>query len=158
MNIFYVDHCPIESAKFLASYDKIRHNKMILETAQILCSALHKNGFTATYRPTHLNHPCVIWASQSKLHFNWLVRYFSKLHDLYLVYYRVNHKSGELLQEFISGIDKIKGDDIELPPNCARNTKKGLDFGNEKDIRKAYKLYLKCQWKKERKNIDFYNI
>jgi hypothetical protein len=45
---------------------------MILESAQIMCSALHKKGFEAPYKPTHINHPCVLWVEESYDNFIWL--------------------------------------------------------------------------------------
>lgn len=43
---------------------------MQLESAQILCTVATLAGDTTPYRPTHINHPCTIWAAQSKM--NWL--------------------------------------------------------------------------------------
>lgn len=42
MNIFATDPCPIKSAQFL---DDKRVIKMILESAQMLCTALHQLGY-----------------------------------------------------------------------------------------------------------------
>lgn len=49
--------------------------KMPLESAQILCNALHLSGQDAPYKLTHKNHPCCVWARQSLD--NWL--YLKKL-------------------------------------------------------------------------------
>lgn len=45
--------------------------KMVLETAQILCAALHRHAIPAPYKPTHLRHPCVLWVGDSLPHWQW---------------------------------------------------------------------------------------
>ena len=45
---------------------------MILESVQILCTALYKKGFSTPYRPTHVNHPCILWVEESHDNFLWL--------------------------------------------------------------------------------------
>ena len=95
MNIFVTDTCPVKSARAL---DDLRLNKMILESAQMLCTnalAMAKQfdgasllvpGSTITdslvpYKPTHMNHPCTIWAGKSHYNYNWLARHFIALVD-----------------------------------------------------------------------------
>ena len=69
MNIFILD-MDIEQC---ARYHCDQHvNKMILESAQILCTALNKKGFSTPYRSTHMNHPCVHWVEASYDNFLWL--------------------------------------------------------------------------------------
>lgn len=69
MNIFILD-TDIERC---ARYHCDRHvSKMILESVQILCTALDKKGFSTPYRPTHAGHPSVLWAGASYDNFAWL--------------------------------------------------------------------------------------
>jgi len=69
MNIFVLD----EDIKTCARYHCDQHViKMILESAQLLCTALNKKGFDTPYRSTHINHPCTIWVGQSYDNFIWL--------------------------------------------------------------------------------------
>jgi hypothetical protein len=71
MNIFVLD-TDIERC---ARYHCDAHvSKMILESVQILCTALNKKGFSAPYRSTHASHPCVLWAERSYDNFRWLAR------------------------------------------------------------------------------------
>jgi hypothetical protein len=68
MNIFYLDHDP----KLCAQYHVDRHVvKMILESAQLLCTALNvlAGEQVTPYKTTHVNHPCSIWVRESYL--NW---------------------------------------------------------------------------------------
>lgn len=63
MNIFVTDISPIVSAQAL---DDKRVVKMILESAQLLSSAIFINSqsiYNDIYKPTHLKHPCTIWTS-----------------------------------------------------------------------------------------------
>ena len=58
MNIFILDKDP----KTAAEYHCDKHVlKMILETAQMLCTAHWETGGQAPYRATHKNHPCTKW-------------------------------------------------------------------------------------------------
>ena len=69
MNIFVLD----QSIKTCAQYHCDQHvSKMILESVQILCTALNKKGIATPYRSTHMKHPCVLWAEQSFDNFCWL--------------------------------------------------------------------------------------
>lgn len=63
-DIFVTDHCPRISAQAL---DNKRVVKMILETAQLLSTAIFINtnmAYDNIYKPTHLKHPCTIWQPQ----------------------------------------------------------------------------------------------
>jgi len=65
LNIFILDEDPVACAR--AHCDK-HVVKMILETAQLLCTAHHVLGTdpeTIPYRKTHVNHPCAVWVRDS---------------------------------------------------------------------------------------------
>lgn len=90
MNIFVFDPDPAEAALYL---DDVRRNKMILETAQLLSSAMHVNHLGNNYpiyKPTHLGHPCAKWTAKSKGNFAWLLEYMKCLSNR-------PHKSKELI-------------------------------------------------------------
>lgn len=71
MNIFILDS-DIEQC---ARYHCDQHvGKMILESTQILCTALNKKGFETPYRSTHVKHPCVLWVEASHDNFCWLIK------------------------------------------------------------------------------------
>ncbi|MBX9607374.1 MAG: hypothetical protein K2Y51_14200 [Gammaproteobacteria bacterium] len=66
MNIFVLD----QDIERCARYHCDQHvSKMILESVQLLCTALNKQGFVTPYRSTHVKHPCVLWLEES--HGNW---------------------------------------------------------------------------------------
>ena len=69
MNIFVLD----ENIEKCARYHCDQHVvKMILESTQMLCTTLNKQGVKTPYKPTHANHPCVRWLDQSYTNFQWL--------------------------------------------------------------------------------------
>jgi hypothetical protein len=71
MNIFVLDR----NIERCAQYHCDRHvSKMILESVQILCTALNRKGFITPYRSTHAGHPCVLWVDESHDNFLWLAR------------------------------------------------------------------------------------
>lgn len=98
MNIFYLDH-NIEACA-MAHCDK-HVIKMILESAQILCSVLHKTGQRAPYRLTHQNHPCTIWAGESLSNWKWLKMLVFALNQEYQFRFEPlkDHKSFCVVQE-----------------------------------------------------------
>ena len=70
MNIFYLDRDP----ELAAIYQYNKHVvKMILESAQMLCTAHHCYGdaeqkANVPYKQAHLNHPSTIWARSCLLY------------------------------------------------------------------------------------------
>jgi hypothetical protein len=78
---------------------------MILESAQILCTALYKKGYETPYKPTHPSHPCVLWAEHSYANFKWLSSLTFELNREYRYRYdkATDHKSMNAIKE-ISGI------------------------------------------------------
>ena len=51
------------------SQDNLRTVKMVLETTQLLSSAMHLNGMQGCYKLTHANHPSTLWTKESSA--NW---------------------------------------------------------------------------------------
>lgn len=105
MNIFVLDYNP----QVAAEYHCDKHvAKMILESAQILCAVHHKNGNSdVPYKLTHANHPCTIWAGESKQNYLWLTELAEALNDEYIFRFKYtdtytkvdNHKSYDVIAE-----------------------------------------------------------
>lgn len=146
MNIFYLDHNPVEAAR--AHLDK-HVVKMILEYAQLLSTAhrvidgkeaitLSKSGRkkkvwqlddkrdSILYAATHINHPSAIWARQSKLNYDYLYALFVSTCDEYTYRYGKVHltdtKLREVLREFPKNIPQDKtqwsGPTPAMPDEC----------------------------------------
>lgn len=95
MNIFALDPDP----QIAASYHCDKHVvKMILETSQMLCTVLSDRGIEAPYKPTHRNHPCTLWAGQSRQNFEWLMSLGFWLCIEYRHRYDKVHKSEDVLR------------------------------------------------------------
>ncbi len=69
MNIFVLDTNIEKCAQYHCDQHVV---KMILESVQMLCTALNKKGFTTPYKSTHVKHPCVLWVEESFENFSWL--------------------------------------------------------------------------------------
>lgn len=96
MNIFILSECPKEAARLQINKHVV---KMILETAQLLCTTVHLVSEIETpYKPTHKNHPCSIWARESKENFLWLVEHGLELCDEYTRRYGKVHKSKAVIE------------------------------------------------------------
>lgn len=96
MNIFVLD----QDIERCAQYHCDQHVvKMILESVQMLCTALNKKGETTPYKSTHQTHPCVLWVEASYDNFLWLRDLAGRLNDEYRYRYdkKENHRSIEVL-------------------------------------------------------------
>ena len=101
MNIFYLDEDP----KLAAIYQYNKHVvKMILESAQMLCTAHHVYGNTddVPYKQAHLNHPSTIWCRKSIPNYMWLYNHMIALGDEYTKRYGKKHLSITKCKEFLS--------------------------------------------------------
>ncbi|ELY52807.1 hypothetical protein [Natronorubrum bangense] len=88
MNVFWLDEDP----RLAARYHCDQHvNKLLLEAAQMLCTAARENGYEADflYGSTHVGHPVTKWTAESKA--NWL---------------RLRDHAGALNAEFVERYDK----------------------------------------------------
>jgi hypothetical protein len=84
---------------------------MILESVQMLCTALNKKGFTTPYKSTHIKHPCVLWVEESFGNFLWLKNLALALNTEYRFRYErdSDHKSISVLNEITSCIYEDRG-------------------------------------------------
>jgi len=93
MNIFYLHQDPIEAAKM--QYNK-HVVKMILESAQMLCTAHHEimgDDADVPYKRAHVNHPSTIWVRRSAQNYIWLYDHFVALAKEYKKRYGKDHLS-----------------------------------------------------------------
>lgn len=98
MNIFVLDHDFRRCAQFHCDQHV---TKMILESVQMLCTALNEKGFTTPYRSTHTKHPCVRWVGESFDNFQWLSDLARALNEEYRFRYQRgrDHASIAVLRE-----------------------------------------------------------
>ena len=150
MNIFVTSLCPIESAKFL---DDKRNLKMVLESAQLLSTALRVNGYSGTdiYKIAYLNHPSNIWTRATQGNFKWLLAHFKALCDEYTRRAGKVHASSKLYPIFEANIHLIPIGERMPFSNNARNLEKGVDFTHHSDTIEAYQLYLAERWQGDKR-------
>lgn len=99
MNIFFLSRNPKRCARWHVDRHCV---KMILETAQLLCSAIwlfpKLNQPEPPYKLTHKNHPCAIWARDNKSNWKWLKQLGLALCEEYQFRYGKVHKSYEVIK------------------------------------------------------------
>ena len=112
MNIFVLADTPEESATLQCDKHVV---KMILESAQMLCSA-----FAATdkppYKRTHYNHPCSVWSRKSEANYSWLVSHAFALCAEYTRRYGKRHKSEAVIEWCALRIDELPWSQDGLTP------------------------------------------
>ena len=146
MNIFFTDPCVIQCAKNL---DTKRVNKMILESCQMLATAINENGGKAPYKSTHKNHPSNAWTRESYENWVWLWKHMVALTWEY------KRRRGKIHKSFLKFTNSnVKEQAVELlekrglteKPNCAARESLGISYKHVEDIYLAYKLYLNDRW------------
>jgi len=139
MNIFYVDKDPVKAAQMLVDKHVV---KMILESAQMLCTAKRvldgteyfdktKNGRkirrwrldnnneeAIIYKAGWLGHPSTQWVMKSAYNYIWLYQHMMALNEEYKK--RYNHTKDHMC------IQKL-GQLLKTPPKNARIDVKGTD-------------------------------
>ena len=91
MNIFYLSNDPEKAAKYMYNKHVV---KMILESAQLLCTAhIISDGENANvpYKVTHKNHPSAVWARESIANYQWLYNHMMALGEEYTRRYGKKH-------------------------------------------------------------------
>jgi hypothetical protein len=116
MNIFYLDRDPAKAARLLCDKHVV---KMILESCQMLATAHHLLGSTATYKATHKNHPSAKWVRESKENYDWLWSHAMYIGWEYNRRYRKIHKCLDyILGELKTIPPELKDGPFTNPPQC----------------------------------------
>lgn len=137
MNVFYLSHCPIQCAQWMHDRHVV---KMILETAQLLSTAyVVIDGNQVAYKPTHSDHPSLLWAIESRANYEWLYRHFVALIDEHQHRYPKSsiHKSARYC-----GV-------LKVPP-------KGLKGTRRTPIKLAIPLPLRLMYSGTEAYIEYY--
>ena len=113
MNIFYVDRDPVKAAQMMCDKHIV---KMILESAQMLCTAKRvldgtpyddktKNGRNIKrwrlsdkredilFKASHVNHPCNVWVRESKSNYRLMYKIYMACLSEYTFRYGKIHGS-----------------------------------------------------------------
>ena len=144
MNIFAYDPSPFNCAMWL---DDKRKNKMILETAQLLCGAIRfnmgpewvDNTGLSCYRTTHVNHPCAKWTRASIANYSWLTVYYNVL----LNQWGKPHGCDAVSPIIHRAMVEMEHPNQKLTPFVNCTTYKQLP------VHEAYRLYHSDKWNTE---------
>lgn len=134
MNIFVLDRDPVTAAQF--ALDK-HVTKMVLETAQLLCSAFPQGA--APYKRTHYNHPCGVWTRASRDNFRWLATHGLALADEYEFRYGKVHKSRGVILWCIEHLNDVVFPAADLTPFALAMP----DEFKQADAVEAYRAYYR---------------
>lgn len=134
MNIFFLHMNPRICAQMHVDKHVI---KMILETCQLLCSAVHLNGtYTPPYKLTHKNHPSSLWTRKSLNNYNWLCELGIELCKEYTYRYGKIHKTQKHIEFLKKNPPLLPDDQFTLPPAVMpENYKKN-------DVVFSYRYYI----------------
>jgi hypothetical protein len=141
MNIFVTSPDPWRCAIML---DDRRLSKMCVESAQLLCTAMHvacaEQGVTLhiPYKRTHVNHPCSVWTRQSRGNFSWLLELLRSLTFEFYLRRGKGHKCATLVPTLRRGVELFSGPQTMFV-NCSRHK----DFN---DVIDAYRHTMLCKW------------
>jgi hypothetical protein len=147
MNIFATATSPYLSAIWL---DDLRLNKMVLETAQLLCTAHHELGsaMPGMYRPSHKNHPCAIWVRACRGNYVWALEHFAALCAEFQRRRGKQHASEALLAILLAEPPGIPAGERQEFVNCT--TKKHLLTPTA-----AYRSYMREKWANDKPDPTF---
>ena len=136
MNIFYLDKNPATAAK--VQYNK-HVVKMILESAQMLCTAHHVYGNPddVPYKQAHLNHPSTVWVRENSLHYDWLYEHMMALGDEYNKRYNKIHLSIKKCLHLWRQPENIPHEPWEQPPQCMPD-----EYKDECSIQAYWNYYI----------------
>ena len=147
MNIFFLSETPQQAAEYQCDKHIV---KMITESAQMISTWYLTSDFefeddTPWYRPTHINHPCVKWLSESTHNVLWLVRH---LRALLNEYDRRFHKKDKFANAriILSGVEIglsyfLLDEKMTLPPLCMPEEYRVTPCNTMHDVVASYRAY-----------------
>ena len=134
MNIFKLD----STTQLCAVNHCDKHvSKMILESAQMLCTSSWSLGVEAPYKPVHQKHPCTLWAGKSLQNWLWLKQLALDLNKEFMYRYDkdVWHKSAEMVYS-LKHPEKLPNIGLTEFPQCMPD-----EYKVEGDPIQAYRKY-----------------
>ena len=153
MNIFYVHRNPVVAAQMMCDKHVV---KMVIETAQMLCTAHTFSKIRARkmglYLPAHVMHPSTKWVRSSREHYEWTYAHFVALCDEYTHRYDKVHMTDKKLREKLKGVpEHIVGAGFCDPPQCMFEDVKCAD--TVEAYRNYYRVYKKNFARWTRRNV-----
>lgn len=137
MNIFATSPDPIQSAQAL---DDLRLNKMIVESCQILSTALYitGRGTSDLYRPAYTSHPVVLWTAGDPRHYGWLFRHLEALFN------ERSFRTGKLEHRSLRVVPTLSGHvETSVAPATFENC---TPYKSIENVHLAYRMTLRDKW------------
>ena len=131
MNIFFLDKTPEKSAEYHCDKHVV---KMILETAQMLSTAINKYAMgidsSRLYKNAHPKHPSTIWMGSTRDNFMWGLKLGQELSKEYTKRYGKKHKSSNIIDNIIQSkyYEVIPTGELTTPPQCRPDEFKHDDY------------------------------
>jgi len=154
VNIFVLH----ENPTIAAQYQCDKHvPKMVLETAQLLCSAFPEG--VAPYKPTHLNHPCTKWVKASSSNWHWLLTHGFALCNEYTHRFKKTHACERVMLWLMENHENISLGALGVTPFAQAMP---VEYRNDNAV-EAYRLYYKkdksrfAKWIKGRSAPEWWN-
>ena len=137
MNIFYLDHNPMDCAEQHCDKHVV---KMILEYAQQLSTAHRElDDNKKVYKSAFLNHPSTVWTRSNKSNYKWLSMLWYFLCREYTHRYGKEHITyTKLHRELLQAPLNIPEGEFTTPPQCMPE-----DVKHPLCTKKAYQDYYK---------------
>lgn len=174
MNIFVVDTDPVIAAESLA--DK-HTNKMLVESVQMMVSALRRHGATdenvpltakgTPHRGGYANHPSTVWAGESSENFTWLFDHAVALYDEFKFRFNKDHACAIQLETILESVKFIPEGGMTPVALCVGDNlheqygKKFADIEEAVDIYREFYIIDKvhfAKWEKGRPAPTWWNI
>jgi hypothetical protein len=114
MNIFVLHEDPLTAAYMHCD----KHvPKMILETAQMLCTAASIiSNEQQPYKACYVNHPCNIWVRESRENFRWAFLLGTMLCNEYTRRFLKIHKTADVIKQMRDVFHRLRFEKDELTP------------------------------------------
>ena len=151
MNIFYLDKNPVKAAQYSCDKHVV---KMILESAQMLCTAHHHYNSLVNipYKKAHYNHPSTIWTRESDEHYFWLFNHMMALGKEYTKRYGKIHLSiNKCFLPLYRLPNGIPSNGFTQPPQCMPD-----EFKDECSVEAYWNYYIGEKYTVANKNEKIY--
>jgi len=147
LNIFYLDKHPGVAAQQMCDKHVV---KMILESAQLLCTAHHECPTdtempTKFYKKTHANHPSAIWVRTNVKNYEWMTAHALALCEEYTYRYDKVHASQAIIEWCSDNYPNIPHGHLAKMPQCMPDEYKTDD---------SIQSYRDYYWHDKRNNIS----
>ncbi len=137
MNIFFLHLDPKKCAQMHLDKHVV---KMILESAQLLCTVHHFineenkkrdsnyiSKYLPKYKPTHKNHPSAIWSRTSLSNYKWLIQLAKELCTEYTYRYGKIHSTQNIILDLEKNLPDIPDIGFTTPLLAMPNEYKDKD-------------------------------